>query len=153
MLNDNSWQRVPNPIFHEVLLYYLLSHRFRNFAQCLTHPRYFRCFLLWLNLWTQIFWTLALWYQQHLAVCFMQQGVKFTKGLTGMTWFLLVLWFEITHANAQDTIGPIYWCTLINIYWLHLLYAHSTYLYCSYWYKNLLYRGPQCLCLSKITHF
>ena len=44
MLNDNSWQRVPNPIFHEVLLYYLLSYRFRNFAQCLTHPRYFRCF-------------------------------------------------------------------------------------------------------------
>ena len=64
----------------------------------------------------------------------------------------LVLWFEITHINTQDTNGPVYWCTFINIYWHYLLYAQSSYLYCSYWYKNLFYRGPQCLHLSKITH-
>ena len=37
------------------------------------------------------------------APCCMLQGRKFTEGLTGMTWFLLVLWFEITHANTYRT--------------------------------------------------
>ena len=40
-------------------------------------------------------------YQQHLAVCFIQKGIKFTKGLKRMTWFLLVLWFDITHRQTH----------------------------------------------------
>ena len=39
----------------------------------------------------------------------MQQGIKFTEGLTWMAWFLLVLWFNITHKvkHTQDKQGPI----------------------------------------------
>ena len=40
-------------------------------------------------------------YQQHLAVCFIHKGIKFTKGLKRMTWFLLVLWFDITHRQTH----------------------------------------------------
>ena len=35
-------------------------------------------------------------------MCFMQQGVKFTLGLTQMTWLLLALWFDITYTNTQS---------------------------------------------------
>ena len=35
-------------------------------------------------------WTLGTLVPAAPAVCFMQQDIKFTKGLTSMTWFLLV---------------------------------------------------------------
>ena len=37
----------------------------------------------------------------------MKQEIKFTEGLTRMTWFLLVLLFDITRTNTQDIQGPI----------------------------------------------
>ena len=40
-------------------------------------------------------------------MCFMKQGIKFTEGLTRMTWFLLVLLFDITRTNTQNIQGPI----------------------------------------------
>ena len=52
--------------------------------------------------------------------------------------FLLVLWVEFTHINTHTnmhtkTQGPVDWHTHINIYLHHLLYAHSSYLYCMDW--------------------
>ena len=35
------------------------------------------------------------------AVCFMQQGIKFSEGLTWMTRILLVLWFDITYPDKK----------------------------------------------------
>ena len=70
------------------------------------------------------------------SVWFMQHGIKFTEG--SLIW-----------NHTQDIQGPIDWFTHINIYQYHMLWAHSSYLYytewTTYWYKNLLYRGPQCL--------
>ena len=37
----------------------------------------------------------------------MKQEIKFTEGLTRMTWFLVVLLFDITRTNTQDIQGPI----------------------------------------------
>ena len=34
-------------------------------------------------------------------LCFMKQGINFTEGLTLMTWFLLLLWFDIKHTDKH----------------------------------------------------
>ena len=34
---------------------------------------------------------------------FYAKGIKFTEGLTRMAWFLLVLWFDITHTGHIGT--------------------------------------------------
>ena len=39
----------------------------------------------------------------------MQQDIKFSEGVIQMTWFLLVLWFDITCADKQSTHRPIDW--------------------------------------------
>ena len=61
-----------------------------------------------------------------------------------------------THKHTEHTKGPIDLQTRISIYWQQLLCAHNRYLYytewTTCWYKNLLYRGPQCLSFSKMTH-
>ena len=64
--------------------------------------------------------------------------------------FLLVLWFDTTHTHThkhtQHTQGPVDWHTCIIIYWHHLLFAQSNYLYYIKWLnesftdiRNLLY--------------
>ena len=79
----------------------LLTLPFSNVVQY--PPRSFSClvsmtecvitlhliYYFWIILWTCL--ALLPQYQQHLAVCFMQQGIKFTEGLTRIIWFLLVL--------------------------------------------------------------
>ena len=37
-----------------------------------------------------------------LTVCFMQQGIKFTEGLTRFIWFLPVRWFGITRTAGAE---------------------------------------------------
>ena len=78
-----------------------------------------------------------------------QQSIKCSEASTLMTWFLLVLWFNITQKqiHKRHTQGPIDWDT-------HIYVFHRSYLYHNKWiiYKNLLYRGPQGLCFSKTTH-
>ena len=34
-------------------------------------------------------------------MCFMQWDIKFTEGLAQMTWFLLLLWFDVTHRQTH----------------------------------------------------
>ena len=41
------------------------------------------------------------WYRQHLPICFIQQGMKFTEGSIWMTLFLLELWYDITHMTDK----------------------------------------------------
>ena len=51
-------------------------------------------------------------------MCFMQQGIELTEGLTRMTWFLLLLLFDTTN-TGKHTLGtqrPIY------------LHTHSKYI-------------------------
>ena len=52
---------------------------------------------------------------------FMQQGIKFTEGLSRMTGFLQALRFDITHTGkqAQDTQRPIHCYKHINNINLH----------------------------------
>ena len=93
------------------------------------------------------------WCLTHNVVC--------TSTLIGYhthkIWFFssTLIWY-LTLKNTQHTQGLTDWHTHINIYQHHLLCAHSS---CVYfiewiisWYKNLLYRIPQCLCFLKITH-
>ena len=62
-----------------------------------------------------------------------------------MWWFLLLFWFDITNTD-KDTRHRTYRdqhnYTHINIYWHHLLCAHSSYLYytewITFWSKNSL---------------
>ena len=44
---------------------------------------------------------------------FMQQEIKFTEGVTRMTWLLVAFWFEITDSNKhiQEKQGLVYWHT------------------------------------------
>ena len=78
-------------------------------------------------------------YQKQLARCFMQQGVKFTVGLTQMTWLLLALWFDIMHISKDTQRDQK---TDINIYFHHLLCAYNTCLYCieliTQWYQKFI---------------
>ena len=92
---------------------------------------------------------------QHFAVCFMQQVIKFTEAFTRMTWFLLVLWFDITHTDKHTeykgtnrlthTYVNIYIYTYIYIYKYilkpHVMCTRRSYLYCTElvtcWNKNL----------------
>ena len=89
----------------------------------------------------------------NFVVFFMQQGKKFTEGLTWMTWFLLVFWFDIVHNDIykQDTRANTHIFKYILTPPLH-----TANLYCTEWVtcwnKNLFYRRSQCLSFSKITH-
>ena len=66
--------------------------------------------------------------------------------------FLLVLWFDITHTkHTQHTRGPVNLHTHINIYFNHLLCAHSSYLHYNKWlmHNSLISKiySSQCLFL------
>ena len=80
-------------------------------------------------------------------------SIKFTEGLIQMIWFC---WYSGLISPSQILTG---WAGTkdTNTVWDHLLCAHSSYLYHTEWtmcwYKKVFYRGPQCLCFSKNTHF
>ena len=50
-------------------------------------------------------WALVPYYQINLAVCFMQQGIKFTE-VWYIMWFFTgtLIWFDITHAHEKFTL-------------------------------------------------
>ena len=51
-------------------------------------------------------------------------------GLTDNVFFLLALWFDITHTNTHTALSEANRLnTHITIYLHHLLYAHSSYIY------------------------
>ena len=55
------------------------------------------------NYWMSSSPTLAKFTKVRFPNCaFMQQGTKFTEGLTWMAWFLLVLWFDVTHSIYRE---------------------------------------------------
>ena len=67
------------------------------------------------------------------------EALFLTMLLTQMTWFLLVLWFDIPHRHTHKHRGHIGTGTNRLV---HLLYAHNSYLYHTEWiicgYKNSL---------------
>ena len=61
------------------------------------------------------------------------------EGLTQVTWFLLVLWFDISHTQTnieQDTQRPIDWFMHINILTLPIMCTQQ--LSVLHWMDNLL---------------
>ena len=56
----------------------------------------------------------------------MPQGIKFTEGLTQITWFLLVLWFDITHAD-KNIQGPTDFHTHIYFNTSHYVHTVATF--------------------------
>ena len=92
------------------------------------------------NILPTLFFWLNIWSRQ---LCFiLPQGIKFSEGLTRIVWFLLVLWFDIAHANIHKAYRGTNRLTHINIYEHRLLYLHSICLdyavWITSWYKNLL---------------
>ena len=51
----------------------------------------------------------------------MQQGIKFAKGMTRVTWFLLVLSIGIAHTHGNQKTD-----TYIQIYFNTTCYVHKT---------------------------
>ena len=122
----------------------------------------FVALLLSVNVWSYHIWYVILlndMTDKHLLsldilVPFMQQVIKCVVGLTQMTWFLLALWFDITHTqtnNIQYIKGPRDWH--INIYYHHLSCAHSSYLYhielISHWYQKFIQQSSAISFFSK----
>ena len=81
------------------------------------------CFVAWMCDWTtcnvffylMIFWICTCWafvlyYQIDLAVCFMQQGISFTK-VWYIIWFFTstLIWFDITRTLQKFTLHS---CTM-----------------------------------------
>ena len=106
---------------------YCLPPPFSNFCPF----AHFVALFLWLNGWSRWIWCVIFYlitsidtfsglvplYHKEYGVCFMTQGVSL---LRSTTWrgFLLILWFDITHANSnkQHIQVSIDWHTHINIY-------------------------------------
>ena len=114
--------------------------------------------LFFLMIWhTYTCWTLVLQYQKDLAMCFMHQGIKFTVGLTLMTWLLVAFWFDVTHTNKYTHNTHRDQKRHINVYLHHLLCAHSSYLYyielITPWYQKLLLRWSTISLLFKNCSF
>ena len=72
----------------------------------------FVALLLSVNVWSYHIWYVILlndMTDKHLLsldilVPFMQQVIKCVVGLTQMTWFLLALWFDITHTQTNNIV-------------------------------------------------
>ena len=107
-----------NPLFHEdppILTIPPFLHIFSNPLPPILLPLFLLpCFFGWmcdcftsnmlfyLMIWpAYTYWALAPLYQKQLAMNFMQQDIMFTVGLTQVTWLLLALWFDITHAQTN----------------------------------------------------
>ena len=72
-----------------------------------------------------------------------------------MTFANTLISISHTQTNTQHHVeGPIDWH--INIYYRHLLCAHSSYLYyvelITHWYQNFILQRSPILCFSKIAY-
>ena len=56
------------------------------------------------HIWCSILLTYITDIHKNHDVCFMQQSVRFTE-VSHIMWFLLVLWFDITHTNTHGTLS------------------------------------------------
>ena len=94
---------------------------------------------------------------QHLAVCFIQQGIKFIESLPWMTWFLLVLLFNIIHIDNHigqtGTKRLTHTSKYISLTWpvICTQQVHALHWMNNLLIQNLLCRGPKCFCFSNIT--
>ena len=141
------WRHCPSSHLHPTL--FLLTYFFGWMCDKATSNVLF-CLMLWQTYTCQI---LVPYYQKHLGMCFIQQGIRFTVGLTQMTWLLLALCL-ISHTQTHTQhIGTNRLTLHMNIYY-HLLCGQSRYLLNQSLtdIKNLFCKGQQCFCFSNITH-
>ena len=127
--------KLPPPPSWRPLRLYCLPTSFSNFAkpppQHLTHCSFCCLVFLAIILWIYTCQALLQYSQINLAVCFMQQGVKFTG-------FLLVVWFDIIHTQRRTA------HTGVNILTQSCKYILSPPVMCSqqlsvlHWKNNLL---------------
>ena len=95
-----------------------------------------RCVIFYsMTLWIYICQALAPSYHKDLAVCFMQQGINLLRSDTGIV-FLLVLWFDITHAQTK-THGNTHAFILMSNFTLQS--STMPLLFKSYWLAEVIY--------------
>ena len=109
-------------------LLFLMSFFFDWMDHCATFNVLFYLMILWIYTCQ----ALVPKYKDDIAMCFMQQRIRFTE-VWNIMWLFLVLWFDFittyTYKDIQHTQGPIDWHAHINIYQHQLTCAHSNYLY------------------------
>ena len=85
----------------KILLLFLLP----CFVACMCDSTTCNVFFYLMIFWIFTCWALVLYYQIDLAVCFMQQSIRFTK-VWYIMWFFTstLIWFDITHTHQKFTL-------------------------------------------------